>query len=63
MRSSWWWRPTRSMPRREPWPSGGARAGHLDALERIDRVDGHRIRITPVADRDDGADPVVESFN
>jgi len=28
----------------------GAGRGHLDALERIDQIDGHRIDLAPVGD-------------
>jgi len=41
----------------------GAGRGHLDALERIDRVDGHRVLVSEVADGDDGEEHAVESFN
>ncbi len=41
----------------------GAGRGHLDALERIDRVDGHRVLVSEVADGDEGEERGVESFN
>ncbi len=41
----------------------GAGRGHLDALERIDQIDGHRIDLAPDGEADGGRDPVVESFN
>ena len=34
----------------------GAGRGRLDALERIDRVDGHRVLVSEVADGDEGED-------
>ena len=65
-KSSWWRRPTGPTPSPGPSPSGGARRpGHLDALERIVRVDGYDVTLT-VAAGGDGATGdrlEMETFN
>jgi len=42
----------------------GAEPGHLDALERIDRVDGFEVSLTPAAGAAAGDDRLeMETFN